>query len=135
MSEVLDILLGGTARNVAKDLPEKDFKMLRLSRELGKDVVFKLRALPYSRTAELASMPDMDVMVVLDGVASPDLRDTRLAAKYGVLPEGGQWGDKGATPPDLVKAMFLPGEIKEISTRVQMLSGYQTVTLREVKKN
>ena len=135
MSSVLDILLAGTARDVRKDVPEREYKVLRLSREAGQDVVFRLRALPCSKCFESGERPDMDVWVTLDGVAEPDLRDTRLAAKYGLLREGQGWGAGGVTPPDLVQAMLLPGEISAISRAVQQLSGYRTATIQEVKKN
>lgn len=53
MSDVLDILLNGTARNVQREVPEQDYKVIRLSSELGQDVIFRLRALPYSTVAAL----------------------------------------------------------------------------------
>lgn len=135
MSAVLDILLAGTARNVQKDIPEQDYKMVRLSKEMSCDVIFRLRALPYSKCAELGSDPHMDVSAVLEGVAAPNFRDPRLAVKYGLLQEGESWGAHGITPPDLIRAMLLPGEISAISKAVQKLSGYMTVTMKEVKKN
>nr|DAH70400.1 MAG TPA: tail assembly chaperone protein [Caudoviricetes sp.] len=136
MSEVLDVLLGGTARNVNRELPTKEYNVLRLSKETGQLVIFKLQALTYNRAAELAGMSyDMDAQTVLSGVAAPNLRDVRLAVKLGLLQEGEEWGAHGVTPVELVKALLLPGEIAAISRMVQQLSGYQTVTLKEVKKN
>lgn len=135
MSEVLDVLLAGSPRNVRKDVPEKSFKVLRLSEDLGQDVVFRLHALSFDKCMEYADKPDMDTWVVLDGVMDPDLRDVRLAVKYGLLQEGQSWGAGGVTPPDLVRAMLLPGEVAAISREVQRLSGYQTRVLDEVKKN
>ena len=135
MESVLDILLAGTARNEQRDVPEKEYRISRLSREQGCDVVFRLRALPYSKCAEHGARPDMDLWVALDGIIAPDLRDVRLAVKYGLLQEGQQWGEHGVTPPDLVRAMLLPGEIGEISLAVQRLSGYNARNLQEVKKN
>lgn len=135
MSEVLDILLAGTARNVQQKPQEQDYKVLRLSDELGQDVVFRLRGLGYSKCRELADREEMDVWTVLAGTVAPDFQDVRLAVKYGLLQEGQSWGMGGVTPPDLVKAMLLPGEIKALSRAVQQLSGYQTITVESVKKN
>lgn len=135
MSEVLDILLAGSPRNVRRDLPEQEYKMVRLSKELGRDVVFRLRALTYSKCTELADRDQMDLWTALEGIVEPDLKDVRLAVKYGLLQEGENWGHSGVTPPDLVQAMLLPGEIKAVSRAVQQLSGYQTITLKAVKKN
>ena len=135
MSEVLDILLAGSPRNVRRDLPEGEYKVVRLSKELGCDVVFRLRALTYDKCSELADREQMDLWTALEGIVDPDLKDVRLAVKYGLLQEGESWGHGGVTPPDLVLAMLLPGEIKAVSRAVQQLSGYQTVTLKAVKKN
>jgi len=135
MDSVLDILLAGTARNVQKDAPEKEYRVVRLTKEKGRDVIFRLRALPYSRCAELEGAPDVDLMVALDGIVEPSLKDVRLAAQYGLLEKGEPWGTHGITPIALLQAMLLPGEIRAISRAVQRLSGYDAVTLKEVKKN
>lgn len=135
MSDVLDILLNGTARNVQRDVPEQDYKVIRLSSELGQDVIFRLRALPYSTVAALRGDQNLDISAVLGGVVSPDFKDVRLAAKYGLLKEGEPWGAHGVTPPELVQAMLLPGEIAAISLAVQKLSGYSVTSIEEVKKN
>lgn len=84
---------------------------------------------------ELADREEMDVWTVLAGTVAPDFQDVRLAVKYGLLQEGQGWGMGGVTPPDLVKAMLLPGEIKALSRAIQQLSGYQTITVESVKKN
>ena len=135
MSEVLDILLAGTARNVQQKPQEQEYKVLRLSDELGQEVVFRLRGLGYSKCQELADREEMDVWTVLAGTVAPDFQDVRLAVKYGLLQEGQSWGMGGVTPPDLVKAMLLPGEIKALSRAIQQLSGYQLITVESVKKN
>lgn len=132
---VLDILLEGTARNVQKTPQEQDYKVLRLSEELGQDVVFKLRGLSYNKCHELADMEEVDVLTVLAGVVEPNLQDVRLAVQYGLLQEGESWGRHGVTPPDLVKSMLLPGEISAMARFIQQLSGYRTIGLEAVKKN
>ena len=135
MSEVLDILLAGTARNVADQPETQEYEVVRLSRVLGHKVVVTLRGISYDQTAELANAVDMDLQVALAGVVAPDLKSTDLAVHYGLLKPGEPWGTHGVTPRQLVKALLLPVEISAISRAVQKLSGYQTVTLKAVKKN
>jgi len=120
--DVLELLLNA---NPTK-LPEKDYKIKRLSKELDADVIFRLRALPYSRVAEIRRVDedDRDPHVVLAGVISPDLRSPALMEKYGA-----------ATPVDTLKLMLLPGEIDDLAIRVQQLSGYKSNVTEEVKKN
>lgn len=46
MDHVLDLLLRSGAPDVRKNLPTAKYKLKRLSREAGEDVVFTLQALP-----------------------------------------------------------------------------------------
>lgn len=106
--------------------PEKSVKLKRLSKLCGGDVVFRLRALSYSRVAEIEEMhkgDDMPVFILLAGCASPNLKNAELMEKY-----------KALTPEDLVKALLLPGEIEDLSREVERLSGYRALTFDEVKK-
>ncbi len=106
-------------------LPEKDIKIKRLTKLCGADVVFKIRALPYNKVADVRKMAgeDMSIDIILAGVASPDLKDSRLLQKY-----------KAVTPAELVKSMLLPGEIEDISREIEKLSGYRTVAIEDIKK-
>lgn len=124
MSEILDLLLKSHLPDVQKDLPTAKYKVKRLSREMGAPVVFTLRALPYGRVQELKEMggADRDVHLVLKGVAEPDLRDTRLREKY-----------SAATPAEVVRAMFLPGEIENMALAVEKLCGYRSAAIEEIK--
>ena len=109
-----------------QNLPEKKVKVKRLSEACGQDVVFALRALPYSRVAEIKGMSntdDMPVQILLAGVTDPSLRDKGLMERY-----------RAASPAELVKALLLPGEIEDLSREVEKLSGYRMDTLDEVKK-
>lgn len=120
--DTLDLLLKTELPNP----PEKSVKLRRLSKACGGDVVFRLRALPYSRVAEIEEMHrggDMPVFILLAGCASPDLKNRDLMEKY-----------KAFTPEDLVKALLLPGEVEDLSREVERLSGYRTLTFEEVKK-
>lgn len=119
--DTLDLLLKADIPN----LPEKEYKIKRLSEICGGPVVFRLKALPYNRAAELtrSQMDDMNVHIVLAGVIEPDLKSSALKDKY-----------DAATPAELVKKMLLPGEIEDLSRAVEKLSGYRTVSIEEIKK-
>ncbi len=135
MSEILDILLAGTARNVQKEPPTKQIKIFRLSQLCGKPVILDLKALSYDKAVSLADAKDMDIKIMLEGVTAPDLKDVRLAVKYGLLEEGESWCTHGVLHKDLITAMFTAGEIRSLSETIQILSGYNVATLSTVKKN
>ena len=105
--------------------PEAEYKIKRLSKLCGQDVIFKLRALSYSRTAEIIRQnpEDMNVHIVLAGVVDPDLRSKELMEKY-----------NAPTPAEMLKKMLLPGEIEDVSRAIEKLSGYRVDTIEEVKK-
>ena len=104
-----------------KNLPAARYEIKRLSRTLGESVTLELRALPYGKAQELRELErDQEVHILLAGC--PELRDDRLAAKFG-----------GVTPAETVKAMLLPGEIADLSRAVERLSGYRQNTIREIK--
>jgi hypothetical protein len=115
---------------LAHDVPKpqtKSFKIKRLSKLFGEDVVLEIKELSYSRVAEIMEMKESDVHTVLAGVVNLDFKDKDLKAKY-----------TAETPAELVKAMLLPGEIAEIAREIERLSGYRTPTLdviEETKKN
>ena len=103
-----------------KQLPvkEKEFRLKRL------DIVLTLRSLSYSRVQEIKKQDaDIQIHEILAGVKDPDLRNQELIDHYGA-----------ATPADLVKLLFNPGEIEEICREIDKLSGYRQVTLEAVKK-
>lgn len=117
----LDVLLGIDAQPT----PEAQVKQLRLSQQAGKDVIFTLKALSYDRVEEIKRMhiDDMSLYILLDGCKNPNLRDKELLAHY-----------HAPTPAELVKKLLLPGEIEDLSRKVERLSGYRVATVEEVKK-
>ncbi len=119
--DTLELLL----RTDIPNLPEKEYKLKRLSELCGDDVVFSLRALPYSRVAEIAKVQkdDTNIHILLAGVMEPDLKSAELMTKYGA-----------ATPAEMVKKMLLPGEIADIANAIERLSGFRTTTIEEIKK-
>ena len=123
--DILELLL---SKEITK-LPEKVIKHKRLTMECGQDVTFKLRALPYEKSSEIMKLhqEDAEVYIVLDGVIEPNLRNDELMKKYGVI-----------TPAELIKKLFLHGEIVDISREIERLSGFRinTIeTINEIKKN
>lgn len=121
MSKFLDMMLRPEAEDVQKNLPTARYEVKRLSRALGEPVTLELRALPYGKAQELREIErDVEVQILLAGCG--ELRDPALQTKFG-----------GATPAETVKAMFLPGEIVELSRAVERLSGYRQNTIREIK--
>lgn len=125
MDNVLDLLLKADACSVTK-LPEKEYKVKRLSALVGEPVVFKLKALPYSRAYELTNgtTDDMNVHIILAGVVEPSFKDSALLEKYGAV-----------TPAELVKKILQPGEIDTLAKNIEELSGYRKTVIEEVKKN
>lgn len=112
------------------DIPKpqtKQFRQRRLSEAAGKDVLFTLQQIGFSRTAEIKRMhqdsEEMEVHILLAGLVEPDFKSRELQEKY-----------KSPTPAELVKALLLPGEITDLSREVEKLSGYRVSTLEEVKK-
>lgn len=122
MDNTLDLLLKMEVPNA----PTKEIRIKRLSKLSGGDVIFKLKALSFSRVAELKELhagEDMGVHILLAGVVSPDLGSSELKEKY-----------RAATPAELIKALLLPGEIEDISREIEKLSGYRVSTVDEIKK-
>ena len=119
--DALSLLLRAEIPN----LPEKEYKLKRLSALCGGPVTFKLKALPYNRAIDLTkNQPeDLSVHIVLAGTVEPNLKDSELMAKYTAI-----------TPAELVKKMLLPGEIEDLSRAIEKLSGYREVTVEEIKK-
>lgn len=121
MNNIIDILLNNT-----REIPEKQIKMTRLSRDFGMEnpIIFTLRALPYDDVARIKRKgDDMSLYIILEGVKDPDLHSAALMEKYGV-----------DTPIDAIKQIFLPGEIEDISRQIEELSGYRISNIEEVKK-
>lgn len=122
MENTLDLLL----KAEIPAAPEKQIKHKRLSAVCSGDVIFTLRALTYSKVAEIKeahSGDDMAVFILLAGVKSPELKSAELMKKF-----------NADTPAELIKKMLLPGEIEDLSREVEKLSGYRTSTIEEIKK-
>ena len=124
--DILALLLRPELPNVQKDLPTARYKMKRLSRLVGADVVFQLKGLPYGKVQRIRESvsEDTNVQILLAGCVEPDWKAPELREKYG-----------GATPAETVKAALLPGEIEELSRAIERLCGYRMATIEEVKNS
>ena len=121
MRQFLELMLRPEVPNVQQALPEGEYRVKRLSRLVGADVVLRLKGLPYGKVQEFKEMEkDVSIHILLAGCG--ELKDPALKAKFG-----------GATPAETVKAMLLPGEIEDLSRAVEKLSGYRMNTIEEVK--
>ncbi len=124
MTTTLDTLLTST-------LPDPLHETVRVPRLVmadGTPLTLELQQLTFNQIADLRERhKDFAVHTVLAGVKSPSLRDSALREHFDV-----------ETPVDLIKKLFLPGEIDELCTHISKLSGYykKTVELvQEIQKN
>ncbi len=124
---VLDLLLRPEVPDARKVLPEKRVEVKRLSEITGEPVIFTLRALSYKEVRDIQDKPreDQAVSAVLYGCKDPSWRDKRL-----LDPEKGI-----VAPPDVIKARLTAGEIDELYTEIQILTGYIRRTLADVKND
>lgn len=124
----LETLLGLTppAQRTAK------VRLRQLSESAGQEVVFSVRALSYDRVREIRQQESGEngrfaEAVILAGVTEPSLRDDALLKRYHAL-----------TPYELLPKLLSAGEIEELSSCIEQLSGYRMKTvdlLEDVKKN
>jgi len=123
-NDLLALLLRPEVPNVQKELPTARYKVNRLSKLTGQDVVFTLRGLPYGKVERIRESEEIDpeIPILLAGCVAPDLKAQELRDRFG-----------GATPAETVKAMLLPGEIADLSRAVERLCGYRMLTIEEVK--
>lgn len=119
---IVDFLQNHTAN--AKQTAE--FRHARFSQEAGEDVVFKIQSLRFDELEEIKRCheEDSEVYSLLEGMVEPSLKNPELLRKY-----------KVSGYDELVKAIFLPGEITRISTQIVALSGFRKDTIEEIKKN
>lgn len=120
MSEILDLLLKTDIKNVQ----EKKIKVKRLSTK-DNPFILSLKSLNYNKVAEIKELSgdDTPIHIMMAGVTDPDFKNQALLQKYEAI-----------TPVELIKKIFLPGEIEDISREIEKLSGYRTTTIEELKK-
>nr|WP_302599717.1 XkdN-like protein [uncultured Cellulosilyticum sp.] len=109
-------------------MPTKEVEFERLSNLLNESFKVKCKAIDGERYADIQrsavdlnkkgglrdiNLFEMQVLTVIDGVVEPSLKDERLLGYFGCV-----------TPKELVKKLFLAGEIAELSNVITELSGY-----------
>lgn len=122
------------------EMPTREVQMARLTELMGEPFTVKCQAIDGERYADIQrsavdlnkkggiknlNIFDMQVLTVIDGVVEPSMKDSKLLKHFGC-----------ATPKDLVKKLFLAGEIAELSNVITELSGYDKTEddEEEVKK-
>lgn len=118
------------------DLPQKEFKIKRLSEAAGEPVIFTLKGLPDHKFDEIREMSttvngdsikvdqkEVRLATIVNGVVEPDFKDKSLMEHYGVK-----------TPYDLVKKLLNSGEIESLYEEISNLSGFGDDAVEEVKK-
>ena len=134
---VLDLLLGSDIGEIK--LPTKSMEITRLSGVFGAPFVITASALSPDKYEEVQDMAvsvkgkDADieisllqVLVVMEGVLDPNgkplFKNKDLMAKF-----------KASTPKELVRKLFLSGEIANIYGEIANLSGFGESSVKEVK--
>ena len=134
---VLDLLLGSDIGEIK--LPTKKMEITRLTELFGKPFVITCRALTPEKYEEVQDMAiavqgkdvDLDVtllqiFVVIEGVVDdagkPMLKNKELMTKF-----------KATTPKELLRKLFLSGEIANMYGAISELSGFGDNAVKEVK--
>ena len=127
MSNLLDLIMSADKSSFKR--PTKDLKLKRLSELLGGDAVITVRAIGFDRLEELREMNEgvkLRLMIVAEGIQNLDLNDKALREFLDV--------DSKLPKTEVLKALFLPGEIDDIYLEISKLSGYSGDTVEEIKK-
>lgn len=134
---VLDLLLGSDLGIIK--LPTKQVEISRLTQAFGTPFIVTCRALSPEKYEEVQDMAvkvsgkdvDLDVNLlqtfvviegVVDGDGNPMMKNKDLLTKF-----------KAQTPKELVKKLFLSGEIANIYGAISELSGFGEDAVKEVK--
>ena len=133
----LDLLLKMDRAKV-EELPTKMIELPRLTALCGEKFEVKLRAVNGEKMADIQKgsmsiskkgnvndldMYNMQTQMIINGMVEPNLKDKTLLDHYGCT-----------TPKDLIKSLFLAGEISDLFSAIQELSGYEKVNEDEIKK-
>ena len=128
MPNLVDVLLA-IDEDKLQTKPTDTIEIERLSKITGTKFILTVTALSPTRADEITNtclkltkggkFKHMDtttlhVLTILDGVTSFDFNNADLKKKL-----------KAATPKEVVLKLFMPGEITEIFTAIQKISGYK----------
>jgi len=119
---ILEFLKNNTPNNRQTE----EFVITRFSEQVKENVTLVLQGLSFDHLEEINTdhSEDSDVYIALDGIKEPNLRDESLLKKFNVVGYD-----------ELIKEIFLPGEIKRIATHVLALSGYRADSVKKLEKN
>lgn len=135
---LLDKLLATDAKKLVEK-PQKKVEIKRLSKLLGAKAEFTCQALDPERYTDIQrtsidfgkkggikdlDLLEMQTMTLVEGIIEPSMKNRELMKHY-----------SATTPKELVKAMFLPGEITELSNVINELSGYESEDVETEIKN
>jgi hypothetical protein len=126
---MVDKLLKADVVNKLAERPTKKVKMERLSKLFSFDFVITLRAIDPERYADIQKMAvdftngnadDVDIyrmqtQTLLAGIADPDFKNKELMEKFGAV-----------LPGDIIRKLFLAGEIADLTAQITELNGYTT---------
>lgn len=126
---MVDKLLKADIANKLANKPTKKVKIERLSKLLGFDFIVTLQAIDPERYADIQKMAvdftngsaenidlyKMQTQTLLAGIADPDLKNKDLLEKFGA-----------AIPADIIRKLFLAGEIADLTAQITELNGYTT---------
>lgn len=134
----LSLLLNADAKKIEERSTAK-MEIPRLSAALGAPFVVELQTIdPELYTSIQENAVDLDkkgrvsgiktyaltVKTCVEGIKDPSMKDKALMKKLGA-----------ATPIDLVKKLFLAGEIDDIAKKIGELNGYNREDTDEAVKN
>ncbi len=124
MSELLEKLLGPEVPDLRTALPTKTVRVKRLSEFTGQDWTVTLRALPYGKVEDIkrAAGGEVSLQILLAGMVDPSPKNPALLGRFDAV-----------TPAEALKALFLPGEIEDLSREVEKLTGYRGITIEDIK--
>lgn len=128
MSNVLEKLLKLDKRKL-DELPQETIEVKSLSKKLGEKIEITIQALDAQKHSDIqrfavsfdkrGGLKDIDsyqmqVQTIIAGVVEPSLKDKELQKHFGA-----------PTAEELVKKLFLAGELSDISGRINELSGFE----------
>lgn len=136
MNSTLDLLLKLNPEDIKK--PRKKVEIKRLSLLSGEKVIFTCEAISADKFADIqeksikisnGQIEDVDtselqIFTIIEGVVEPRLKGKDLQEKFNV-----------PTPKELVKKLFLPGEITQLYSIISELSGFDGNSVEEIKNS
>lgn len=126
---IINLLLETDAEKLRLDT-KKEYEIKRLSEILGEKFVVTCSALTSDRVAHVAEISRTDELMRLNTILEScrlegkKFNDEQLMEKFGV-----------ATPTDLLRKLFLAGEVLGLYEYVSEMSGYRKDAVREVKNS